>query len=74
MQKKQQREQFKAEMMADVELDELEKEKQRAVREWDAHVEIYESDDLTVEDTRYFLKGRAETEEEKETFIYKKEK
>lgn len=48
LQKKQQREQFKAEMMADVELDEMEKEKQRAVREWDAHVEIYESEDLTV--------------------------
>jgi len=29
--------------MADRELDEVEKEKQRAVKEWDKHVEIYES-------------------------------
>jgi len=28
-------------MKADAELDEQEKEKQRAVREWDSHVEIY---------------------------------
>ena len=56
--KKKLKEQYKAELMADRELDEVEKEKKRAVTEWDSHVEIYESEDLTVEDTRYFLKNR----------------
>ena len=45
-------------MMADAELDDVQKEKNRAVREWDSHVEIYESEDLTVTDTRYFLTNR----------------
>ena len=35
-------------MKADAELDEEEKEKQRALKEWDSHVEIYESQNLTV--------------------------
>lgn len=56
-------EQYKAELLADAELDEDEKEKQRAMREWDSHVEKYDSEDLTVTDTRYFLKNRDDIDE-----------
>ena len=72
--KKQLKESYKAEMLADAELDEIEKEKQRAVKEWDSHVEIYCSEDLTVEDTRFFFKNRDDVKEEEEAFIYKCEK
>jgi hypothetical protein len=45
------------------------------VREWDQSVEIYESEDLTVEDTRFFFKSRDDVDEEKDAFLfYKREK
>ena len=37
----------------------------KAISEWDSHVEKYDSEDLTVEDTRFFFKNRDEEEEEK---------
>lgn len=37
-------------------------------------MEIYESEDLTVEDTRYFLKNRNDKDEYKKDFDYKEEK
>lgn len=49
--------------MIDKELDEQEKEKLKYIEEWVFGVEKYESEDLTVEDTRYFLKSRNDEEE-----------
>lgn len=67
-------EQYKADLLADAELDEDEKEKQRAMREWDSHVEKYDSQDLTVTDTRYFLKNRDDIDEYEGTFAFKRER
>lgn len=44
-------------MKIDAELDEQEKEKLKAIESWDPHVEIYVSEDLTTEDTRFFFKN-----------------
>lgn len=40
--------QYQAQKMADAQIDEAEKEKKRAVQQWDHDVQKYESDDLTV--------------------------
>lgn len=72
--KKQIRERIKKEMLEDAEIDEQEKLKLRAIDEWQPGVEKYESDDLTVTDTRFFLKTREEEQIEKEKYDYKKEK
>ena len=37
------KEKYKEMLMIDAELDEQEKEKLKAIKEWDSHVEIYDS-------------------------------
>ena len=41
-------------------MDEIEQSKLKAIEIWETGVEKYESDDLTITDTRYFLKTREE--------------
>ena len=61
--KKVMKEKYKEMLMIDAEIDEQEKEKLKAIKEWDSHVEIYDSEDLTTEDTRFFFKNRDDEEE-----------
>ncbi len=44
------------------------------MREWDSHVQKYDSEDLTVTDTRYFLKNRDDIDEYSQTFVFKRER
>lgn len=44
------------------------------IEEWDVGVEKYDAEDLTVVDTRYFLKNRDDIEFEKEKYNYREEK
>jgi hypothetical protein len=55
-------------------LDEIEQSKLKAIEIWETGVEKYESDDLTITDTRYFLKTREEDETEKDKLVYRREK
>jgi hypothetical protein len=65
-------EKYREELRVDAELGDQAKEKLKAIEEWDWHVEIYGSDDLTTEDTRFFFKNWDEDAVEK--YDYKQEK
>lgn len=59
-------------MKEDAQIDEIEKQKLKMIEDWDVGVEKYDAEDLTVVDTRYFMKNRDDIQPEK--YNYREEK